>query len=279
MFWNILRMERDKVLRRRLLWIGLIIAILPMVILFISFFNVGGSVSSSSYWVWPGGLTSALAIANGYSPGYGYAAYLLAVVVGVVTAQEYSGRTLQLWLSHGIPRPLLLLTKFVMALATVLLTTLAFLLVGALVSLILATQLHGGTNSNSLDIVALLLSYLRTCYGLLPYVALTFLLVVVSRSAAVAISGLILFMLAIELPLTLVLPLLGKGYGQVAQFLPAGLAQTMNQQNYTAAHLPVTTLISAGHTNPVTAALCIAVYTVVLCGISLWIFQRQNLAN
>jgi ABC-2 type transport system permease protein len=231
MFWNILRMEGDKVLRRRLLWIGLMIAVLPMVIAFISIFNVDKGSPLSRYWDWPGGLISALSFANGYSPGVGYATYLLAAVVGVVTAQEYSWRTLQLWLSHGISRPLLLLAKFVLALATVLLTTLAFLLVGALVSIILTSQLHGGTPNASLDSASLLLSYLRTCYGLLPYVALTFLFVVVSRSAAVAISGLILFMLAIELPLTLLLPLLGKSFAQVAQFFPAGLAQTMNQQN------------------------------------------------
>lgn len=279
MFWNILRMETDKVFRRRLLWIGLMTSIGPMIIAFIAFFNLDRSASFSRYWVWPGGLTSALAFANGYSPGYGYAAYLLASVVGVVTAQEYSWRTMQLWLSHGIPRSLLLLAKFVLALATVLLVTLAFLLVGGLVSIILATQPHGVTQHNTLDVAALLLSYLRTCYGMLPYVALTFLLVVVSRSAAVAITGLVLFMLAIELPLTALLPLLGKPFAQAAQFLPAGLAQAMNQQNYAAAHLPVTTFITAGHTSPATAVICIALYTLVLCGLSLWMFQRQNMTN
>src|SRR5579885_2899699 len=91
MFWHILHMESDKVFKRRLLWIGLTIAILPMIIAFIAFFNVDRSVSFSGYWVWPGGFTSALAFANGYSPGYGYAAYLLAVVVGLVNAQETHG--------------------------------------------------------------------------------------------------------------------------------------------------------------------------------------------
>lgn len=279
MFWNILRMESDKVFRRRLLWVGLPIAIVPMVIAFIAFFSVDHSAAFARYWVWPGGLTSALAFADGYSPGYGYAAYLLAVVVGVVTAQEYSWRTMQLWLSHGIPRPMLLLAKFVLALAAVMLTTLAFLLAGGLISIVLTFQPHGATNGSTLDLAALVLSYLRTCYGMLPYVALTFLLVVISRSAAVAITGLILFMLAIELPLTGLLPLLGKGFARVAQFLPAGLAQAMNEQNYSVAHLPVTTLVSAGHPSQALAAVCIAAYTLVLGGISLWLFQRQNLTN
>jgi ABC-type transport system involved in multi-copper enzyme maturation permease subunit len=268
MFWNILRMESSKVLKRRLFWIGLPIAILPMCIAFIAFFHVDQSASFSRYWLWPGGLTSALAFANGYSPGYGYAAYLLAVVVGVVTAQEYSWRTMQLWLSHGISRSYLFLAKYILAVGITLLITLAFLLVGGLISVLLGAQVHDTTSNNTLDMGQLFLSYL-----------LTFLLVVVSRSAVVAISGLILFMLAIELPLTALLPALGKGPAQIVQFLPVGLAQAMNQENYTAAHLAMPTLISAGHPNTIVAALCIAVYTSALFGLSLWIFQHQNFTN
>jgi len=279
MFWNLLRMESDKVYRRKLLWIGLVIAILPMVIAFIALFHISQSASLAKYWIWPGGLTSALAFADGFSPGYGYSAYLLAVVVGVVTAQEYSWRTMQLWLSHGIPRPLLLLAKFTLSLVTVLLVVLAFLLVGGVTSLLFAYQLHGSIDNSHFDIVQMFLSYLRTCYGILPYIGLTFLLVVVSRSAVVALAGTILFMLAVELPLTLLLPLLGANYAHIAQYLPAGLAQAMNEQNYSVAHLAMPTYISAGHPSPPIAAICIAVYTLVLFGISLWVFQRQNLTN
>lgn len=279
MFWNLLRMESDKVFRRKLLWVGLVIAIFPMVIAFIAFLHLSSTASLTRYWIWPGGLTSALAFADGFSPGYGYSAYLLAVVVGVVTAQEYSWRTMQLWLSHGIPRPLLLLAKFTLSLVTVLLVVLAFLLVGGVTSLIFALQLHGNIDSSQLDIVQLFLSYLRTCYGILPYVGLTFLLVVLTRSAAVALTGSILFMLAIELPLTALLPLLGANYARIAQYLPAGLAQSMNDQNYSAAHLTTTTFITAGHPSPTFAAISIAVYILVLFGISLWVFQRQNLTN
>jgi ABC-type transport system involved in multi-copper enzyme maturation permease subunit len=273
MFWHLLQMESDKIFRRRLLWIGLIIAITPMVIAFIAFLHF----TPAKYWIWPGGMTSALAFANGFSPGYGYGAYLVAVVVGVMTAQEYSWHTMQLWLSHGIPRSLLLLAKFTMSLLTVLVVVLAFTLVGAITSIALAHWVHG--SSVSLNIISLLMSYLRTCYGILPYVGLTFLLVVLTRSAATAVTGIVLFMLAIELPLTLLLPVLGENYAHIAQYLPASLAQTLNDQNYNAAHLTTTTFISAGHASPTSAAICIAVYTLILLGISLWVFQRQNLTN
>jgi len=279
MFLNILRMESDKTFRRRLLWIGLVIALLPMVIAFISFLHLSETASATSYWIWPGGLTSALAFADGYSPGYGYGAYLLAVVVGVVTAQEYSWRTMQLWLSHGISRSQLFFAKYVLALVTTLVVGLVFLLVGGVTAIIFSYQIHGSIDSSHFDMIQLFLSYLRTCYGILPYVGLTFLLVVLTRSAAVAITGSIVFMLAVELPLTGLLPLLGVGYARIAQYLPAGLAQAMNDQNYSAAHLTTTTLISAGHPSPPIAAICIAIYALVLFGITLWVFQRQNLTN
>ncbi len=279
MFLNILRMECDKVFRRKLLWIGLVLAITPMVIAFVALLHISHTATALSYWLWPGGLTSALAFADGFSPGYGYSAYLLAVVVGVVTAQEYSWRTMQLWLSHGISRPMLFFAKIMLAFVTLLLVVFAFLLVGGVTSVVFSYQVHGGIDSNHLDIGQLFLSYIRTCYGILPYVGLTFLLVVLTRSSVIAITGSILFMLAIELPLTALVPLLGANFAHIAQYLPAGLAQSMNEQNYSAAHLTMPALISAGHPSTAIATICIAAYTSILLGCSLWVLQRQDLTN
>jgi ABC-type transport system involved in multi-copper enzyme maturation permease subunit len=148
------------------------------------------------------------------------------------------------------------------------------------ISLIFAYQFPGSIDNSHFNIIQLFLSYLRTCYGILPYIGLTFLLVVVSRSAAIAVTGTILFMLAIELPVTaLIIPLFGANYAGIAQYLPAGLAQEMNGQNYSAAHLAMTTYFSAGQTSLINAIIGIAIYTLVLFGISLWVFQRQNLTN
>jgi ABC-type transport system involved in multi-copper enzyme maturation permease subunit len=279
MFWNILRLESDKFFRRRLLWLGLIIAITPLVIfLFVSFY-AGRSVVPPRYLIWPGGAVSALSLVNGYSPGYGYGAYLLAIVVGVVTAQEYSWRTMQLWLSHGIARPLLLTVKFVTSLGLVVVIVLAFLLIGSVISLILAFQLHGSVDFSQVNGGQLFLSFLRTSYGLLPYASLAFLLAVVSRSVVVSVVGVILFMLAIELPLTGILPSLGKNYALIAQYLPANLAQSMNVQNYAAAKLPSQVFISAGQASPAVAAICIALYTLGLFCSALWVFQHQDLTS
>ena len=148
----------------------------------------------------------------------------------------------------------------------------------SLISLIFAYQLHGGVSVHAGDIAFAFLSTLRTAYGMLPYVALAFLLIVVFRSPA-AVGGVPLFMLAVELPLSLILPALGSGFAHVAQYLPIGLAQAMSIQNYAGAHLPAQTLGGGGQANPLAAAIGIAIYTCVLFGIALWMFQRQDLAN
>jgi len=271
-------MESDKLFRRRMFWIGLIIALLPGMIFFFVSFYVGRQTVSPSFVTWPGGIASMLAWANGFSGGTGYAVYLLAIVLGLVTAQEYSWRTMQLWLSNGVSRPLLLGAKFVLGLVATLIVSLAFLLVGTILSLIFAYQLHGGISVHAGDIALALLSTLRTGYGMLPYVALAFLLIVVFRTPA-AVGGVPLFMLAVELPLSLILPALGSGFAHVAQYLPVGLAQTMSMQNYSDAHLAAQALDGSGHASPLAATIGIAIYTLVLFGIALWMFQRQDLAN
>ncbi len=276
MFWNILHMESDKLFLRRMLWLGLIIALIPGLIFFFVSFYVGRQTISPIILIWPGGIATMMAWANGYFGGTGYAVYLLAIVIGLVTAQEYSWRTMQVWLSHGISRPLLLSAKFVIALTATLFVSLAFLLVGTILSLVFAYQLHGSVSIHFGDTAFALLSMLRTAYGMLPYVALAFLLIVMFRSTA-AIVGVPVFMLGVELPLSFILPALGSNFAHVEQYLPIGLAQTMSAQNYDAAHLVTQTLGGGGQANPLVAALVIAVYTLVFFGMALWIFQRQDL--
>lgn len=278
MFWNLLHMESDKLFRRRMFWTGLIIALLPGMIFFFVSFYVARQTIVPSFVIWPGGIASMMAWANGYSGGTGYAVYLLAVVLGLVTAQEYSWRTMQLWLSNGVPRPLLLGAKFVLALVATLITSLAFFLVGTILSLIFAYQLHGSVNVQGGEVAVALLSTLRTAYGMLPYVALAFLLIAVFRIPA-AVGGVPLFMLAVELPLSFILPALGSGFAHVAQYLPIGLAQAMSRQNYIDAHLPVQAVGGGGQVSPLMATIVIAIYTLALFGIAQWMFRRQDLAN
>jgi ABC-2 type transport system permease protein len=278
MFWQIMHMEQEKIVGRKPFWIGLILALLPGLLFLIIAFRVGGNTIPVKYVTWPGGIVTMLAYANGYAAGTGYSIYLLAGVVGVALAQEYSWRTMQLWLSRGVSRKLLLTCKFLVAMLASLLVGIAYLLAGCIVSLFLSAQLGNGIAFSWSDLGPALLSMLRTTYGIFPYVGLTFLLVTLFRSP-IAIFAVLIYLMGIEPLLSFVLPLLGQNFAAIPHYLPVGLAQEMSNLNYAAWHLPVQVAGGGGFADPLIATICIAVYTLALFALSLWIFNRQDLAN
>jgi len=174
----------------------------------------------------------------------------------------------------------LLVVKCVLSLLVALVIVLTYLLVGGIISLIFTYLQYGTVYISQIDAVQLLLSYLRTTYSLLPYAMLTFMLAVVTRSTTAAVGGGVLYILAIEPALSFLLPLLlGQPSAGIAQYLPVGLAQTLTIQNYVAARISDLPLGASPSADPVVAALLIAAYLLVLFGVSLWVFQRQDLTN
>lgn len=276
MFWNILRLESQKTFQRTLFWISLIILALFLALCSVLFFSFQGALPR---WllVWPGSLIYALNNAIGFTSWSSYGTYVLIILTGVVMAQEYSWRTLQLWLSHGLPRTLFLSAKFLITILCALAIVLACLLAVGATTLILSLVATGSVNVQNLDIPQLLLSLLRTTYSMLPYAALTMLLAVASRSAVVAVGGGLAFIAIGETVLNMLLPLFGHPFALLAQFLPANLAISLNSANYALAKLPAT------HTplqpNPAMTILGIALYTLLFGTISLIIFRRQDLAR
>jgi ABC-type transport system involved in multi-copper enzyme maturation permease subunit len=278
MFVQIMRMEREKIMLRWSFWVGLCVALLPGILFLIIAFYIGRSVIPVKELVWPGGVVLMLAYANGYFAGTAYSVYLLAGVIGMALAQEYTWRTMQLWLSRGISRRLLLTCKFLIALLATLVVGVAYLLVGCIISLFLAMQSGGGIAFAWGDIVSVFLDMLRTTYGMLPYVALTFLLVILLRSP-LAIVGVLIYIIGIELTCSLVLPLLGPAFASIPHYLPIGLAQEMTNLNYASVQIPLQVISGNGLADPLSATIGIALYTLVLFALALWLFQHQDLAN
>ena len=279
MFWNILRLENEKSFRRPFFWISLIALAMLVAFGYSMFFAFRGNVppSGTQFLYWPHGLIFALGYAAGYASWASYGTYFLIIVIGVLMAQEYSWRTLNLWLSHGVPRPLLLATKFVLSLVPALLIVFVCLLTVGGLSALFSVLVHGSVNTHDVDYAQLALSYLRTTYAMLPYAALTFLLAVVSRSTVVAVGGGLVFVAVVETTLINTLPLLGQNFARVVQYLPSGLATALNSQNLAIAKVAVTH--NALQPGPVVAIIGTAVYTLLFCGIALWVFQRQDLTN
>jgi ABC-type transport system involved in multi-copper enzyme maturation permease subunit len=266
--------------KRRLFWVGLIILVTLIALSNFLYYAYRANLSPANQQdlTWPAGLIASLDFASGPFSFSSWGLIILMIIVGVVTAQEYSWRTMCLWLSRGVSRPLLLSTNFVIALIPVLLTVLACLLAGGALTALFSLPLHGAVYADRVDYGELALGTLRTAYIILPYVALSFMLAVVTRSTAAAVTGSLVFLLVIETVLNVALPILGKPFAQIAQYLPANLATVIGNQNAAIAKLPIPPGSALAPSQGV-AAIGLACYTLLFCGIALWAFQRQNLSN
>lgn len=284
MFWHVLSMENTKISKRRMFWVLMVIIALVVLVIQLVLFSTYKKgmrgvampeeerLSMVAMITWPGALEHILTIVRGNAFG----GLFFVILVGTVTAQEYTWRTLHLWLSRGVPRFLLVVAKFSALLLPALSFTLVALFVGGTISAALSSHIQ---SSASLGINAphLVLSLLRTVYSLLPYGALTFFLAVLSRSTAVAISGGLSYVLLLESLLLQLMGLLGEPMRTMSQYLPTRLVESLMSGNQL--RLDSGSISSAGGLNPWAAVFGIACWTLLLLGLSLWVFQKQDLSE
>ncbi len=282
MFWNILAIENTKNLRRNLLWAELILLALIVIsiftFLYISIQNAPDGVTISTEDIdkiphlvtWP----VALEFAIHFVGRTGLGGLLLIVFVAAATAQEYTWRTLHLWLSRGTPRPLLLGVKFTALLLPTLMIVLTALVSGAAITLFFSMQINGTLHLDQLNFWQLGLSLLRTTFTMLPYVALTYLLAIATRSAVVSTGAGIAYTLIIESFLVQILAISKGNLGRMAKYLPVRLADSLLSSNQ---GMPgMAEGLSPGLLEPFPAVVCIALWTLALFCLTLWIFRRQD---
>jgi ABC-type transport system involved in multi-copper enzyme maturation permease subunit len=281
--------EQSKITRRTMLWVELALLAIGIVVLHLALYGAiqAGELSSEGMppemveqmeqtLVWPAGLDSALSFAAGPNLG----GILIIVLVGAVVAQEYTWRTLQLWLSQGVPRPIFLAAKFIALLLPVLMIVLVALLFGGLVTALLSQLITGSIAFAEVDWGHVLLNTLGTAYTLLPYAGLAFFLAVLSRSTIVAIGGGLAYNLLLEGIAVELLGFVGGVWAEIGQYLPAGLGRGLLATNsgmtveIGGQVAPATPLL-----DPLPAAIGIALYTLVFLGLSILIFRRQDLGG
>ncbi len=281
MLWNVINNEHTKIFKRRMFWVELSLMALLVIGFQITLSAIlrGNTLptevrlSINEMITWPNALVNILS----YSGGDALGGLFLTILVGAVTAQEYTWRTLQLWLSRGIPRLHLAIGKFAALLLPALLIVLTAVVTGGVITAIFDFQSNGSVHLGQTDFLHLGLSILRTTYTLLPYGAFTFLLAVASRSTVVAISGGLAYVLLIENILTQVFGLFDEPISQVAGFLPGSMAKSLMSLNQVQGG--VESSIVPGFLSPMNAALGIGVWTLLFLGLSLVIFQRQDLSE
>lgn len=281
MFLNVLHMECDKVFKRMLPWIGMCVVAATFIVYFALLFYGFRSHAPlhGEIFAWPLGAISGSFIVESAVPISSVGVFMLIVVVGSVTGQEYTWRTLHLWLGQGVSRLVLFAAKYAVCVLTVLLVTFVAMLVGLVTSIIGGIQLHGGIDVSRVDLLQWLLAWLRVSYAALPYVTMAFMLAVVTRSAVVSISITLLCAVVLEL---LLLPLshLSSVIAAIWRALPFELARSLNTLNFAAVRTTEPHgLYPYPPGDPGLAALGITLYILVFLGIAFWVFCRQNLSE
>lgn len=285
MFARMFQIENTKLFKSRLFWVELALLTAFVVLLFAGLFAIGqfmpneGLEEHGATVYWPTSLPNAV----GFASGGGLGGLLIMVLTSVIVAQGYSHRTFSLWLGRGTPRMVVVLAQFAaLALAATLFVVVATL-VGGFVSALITLAMEGSLALGAVDYVQLGLSILRTAYTLLPYVALTMLFAVLTRSAAGALGLGVGYALLVESVLMQLLMLVGEFGGKIARFLPAMLARSVDTLN--SAIVPgqdAAVVVNAPMSqvpifDPAAAAIGIALYTLVFIGLAVWKFRRQDL--
>lgn len=289
MFARILAIENTKILRRWMLWIEMGIMAGLVVFIFGLMYVLGKTRQEAELIdmakgmiAWPGSLMTAMNMAGGKQLG----GLLLLVLVGAMTAQEYTWRTMHLWLSRGVSRAAVLGAKFVAIFLPAALIVLAPVVIGGLVSIPISLDLNGSLKLNEINGLQFLLSLGRVVYTMMPYAALAFMLAIITRSTAVAIGGSLAYALIIENVISLVGMLLkGVGFDKVAALVPGSMASVILGLNDNA----VRTVIRTGDSgsidigqfslSPTWAAVGLAVWTLLFLGLAWWRFSRQDITE
>jgi ABC-type transport system involved in multi-copper enzyme maturation permease subunit len=290
MFWNTLSVENTKILKRRMLWIEIgILSVLIIVLYTIIYATVQTSSAvqmdsesrqeALSLIEWPGALLNSLGLSSGNSLG----GLLLMVLIGAATAQEYTWRTMHLWLSRGLSRPVLMVAKYVAVLVPIILIVLTPLIVGGVLTGIFTLQIEKSLPFGQVNWWQLGMSALRTAYTLLPYAALTFMVAIVTRSAAAAIGVSVAYTLLVEGVASMVFTMLGGILRDIVVYLPGSLADGLLTLNATA--IGGQEVFSGNGTGlinylaPIPSAIGLALWTILFLGMAVWSFRRQDLAD
>lgn len=287
MLRNAFRMELTKVYHRWMTWVLLGILAVLVAGLYLALFAVlqaamadpTGSPETvralQGMLCWPLSFSRLL----GLTGGTGLAGLMLVVLAGAMTAQEYTWRTAHLWLSRGLPRAAFLVGKYAVLVVTALLLVLVALLVATPLTAWFTYQVTGSLSLADLDLGELGLSILRTALTILPYLGLTFLVAVLTRSTAAAIAVGLAYTLLVENIVVQLLGLAGGIWADLARYAPGSLAAALMQTNERLVSVELGSGVDVGLPDPWLAAGGIVLYAVVFLGLALWAFRRQNLTG
>ncbi len=290
MFGNLIRVEDYKLLRRRMLWIMIALAVLltlaSLIMQYVNAMGAGNPLITSEARqamqsqaqadiTWPTAPAAVVRSAGALSW------LLMIVLIGAATAQEYSWHTLHLWLGRGVPRLTILIAKTAALALPALLVVLLPLVGGLLLTAAMTIVRTGSLDLAQVNFGWLVLSTVLTAYAALPYAAFAFLLAVATRTQAAPLGGgMALWVLSLVLV---------SSKSPAGPFTPIGLAGALETVYAgiarSASAVPAADLVAAfgfapsGLLGPGAAILGIAAWVVVCVGMAELIFRRQDLTD
>ena len=226
---------------------------------------------------WPHSLLSTLTFISGGELG----GLFVVVLVGALAAQEYTWRTVHLWLSRGVGRGMYLLAKLGAVVFALVLLVLTALVVGGAVTGIYTLRTTGGLPWSAVAWGQIILSVFKIVLTMLPYAGLTLAVAVLSRSTMVAIGVGLGYSLLVENMAAEVLMLLSPGVARVARYLPTMLAKSV-AGSISTTEVAVSVgmqggndalLLPASH-----AATLLVLYTLAGLAVAWWAFRRQDIS-
>jgi ABC-2 type transport system permease protein len=268
-----LQIENIKLFRRKILWIEIaIIAILVVLVAGVGIFvmtfapeDADAKAEMQAMLRWPAGIMVGAGMAAGNQLG----GIMMMALVSAVVTQDYQCGTLALLLGRGVPRPLALITKLAVTILAALVLSAAATLLGILASAIFTLIVDGALPLQIGDLRHSLLVIGANTLTMLPYLTLTLLIAVLTRSSIAAISSGIGALIA-EAVLTQVLPLFGNLTTQIAMGFPSVLSRQLFAGISSAEPIP-------GILHPALAAVVLVAYGIVFSILALWAFRNQDL--
>ncbi len=247
-------------------------------------------------WIGLGGLSLLLAgfvlvehaqIVNSYQPAngglerdlidglafYGWIGSLVyAICAAVIVAFDYPDRSIHLWLMRGQTRPTLLFARLVVVLFVGLL--LVFFVVAALLGMASISRMlfFGQVDVTQMNWAALLPAVLRVFCGALPYLMLTALLAVISRSPLFAAGGTVIYATVLEK----LLMSQAHRFPVIVRHLPGSLGWLLQEYNLA---LDANAVLAVPAMPELRAAAILGLMALAISGVTLLIFTRQDLGG
>ena len=221
-------------------------------------------------FIWPSSLVNAVQLTDAHALG----GLLLVTLIGLISARGFAWRTLHLWLSRGVPRSTLFVARCLTILLLILIFICIILIVSGITSGVITLISTKSLNIQPNDIKILFLNVLVIYCGLLPYIALTLMLVMISHNSVFSIFISLTFIFFVEKTIYPIFTYLGGVNAQIVQYLPIGLEQTLQIAIGGGTAKP-----QVVYPSPFLAVVIIGVYVIIFGIIGLWGFLYQDLTS